>query len=526
MNEEQLALAKKNGIGKTSQYNKPIGPSPAPTTTQPTAAIKPTVPTPITPITPNDLGNTTAPLKLPTLAGSTATSGLGGLLESVLNNQKTLQAKLDADVKERSDALKDEKKGLSKTMQDLLNISDEQLRLEDKADISGKTQKVTDLTNKLESEQLALRREVERIRENKTGMLAGAVEDEVGRVERASLSKQADIALLHSAANRDLSTAQSIIDRKIELMTEPLKQKLEFDKFFYEENKDDLTKAEQKQFESMQKTDERTYETAKEELESIHETYKIAAENGASEDVLQQILGSQSSDDALSAAGSFLRDPDAPLNTRLKQAQLDKLLAENAATGATSGIAKLLGVANTQVLTGLPEKYKNSAFIFNDAEPDAADKELVKQMMTSISLLERMEEQYNRAVGDEYTGTGSGVGARVKGLLRFAGSAAGFSQEFTAYENLRGANLSLIARGLKGEKGTLSDGDVKRAKTSLPGKFSSPLEAKRAFDDLKAQVQENLNLRGSLVTTSDEINAENDPLGLLENDAINNPLGI
>ena len=181
--------------------------------------------------------------------------------------------------------------------------------MEEAAGIGGKAQKVTDYTNQLEAEQLGLRRQVESIQKN-GNITTGQAQVKINAIERESLSKQADLALLQNAANRDLSTSQGIIDRKIQLTLEPLKQKLEFNKFFYSENKESLTKAEDRQFQLIQNKDKVAFAFAESEQKSIHSAFTTASENGAPESVLQSILRAKSSGEAMTAMGAYGQKKD------------------------------------------------------------------------------------------------------------------------------------------------------------------------------------------------------------------------
>jgi hypothetical protein len=250
-----------------------------------------------------------SPLTLPDAQTPTAAPGLQGMIESLI---KSRQRDNEAETRRRELETKTaaSREQYTETIGKLMEIPAEKARLEEEAGIAGKTQKVTDYTNQLEAEQAGMIRQIEAIEKNPEGKMAGAIQSDIQRAQTESLRRQADIGLLQSAANRDLQTAQSIIDKKIALITEPLKLKLEYDKFFYSENKDALTKAEQRQFEELTRQDERAYKFVLSELTSIHETYKAAIEAGAPEQILQSILQSQSSTEAVTAAGQYSRKPE------------------------------------------------------------------------------------------------------------------------------------------------------------------------------------------------------------------------
>jgi hypothetical protein len=92
--------------------------------------------------------------------------------------------------------------------------------------------------SQLEQEQLRLRRETDRIRaENPGGMLSSGLNYSLQELERKSLSKQADIAILGNAAGRRYDTAVSIAKNKVEMLLAPKKAELEGLKYIQENNK-------------------------------------------------------------------------------------------------------------------------------------------------------------------------------------------------------------------------------------------------------------------------------------------------
>jgi hypothetical protein len=90
----------------------------------------------------------------------------------------------------------------------------------------------------MEAEQLRLRRESDKLRANNpTGALASGLQNQLDDMERKSLSKQADIAILGNAAGRRYDTALSIAKDKVEMLMAPKKAELEGLKYIQENNK-------------------------------------------------------------------------------------------------------------------------------------------------------------------------------------------------------------------------------------------------------------------------------------------------
>src|SRR3990167_9745330 len=203
-------------------------------------------------ITSETLSGGATPYNIPPAPTSTVADGLSAYASSVGEQEKErakLQAEQDAKTAEAQVGVTEEKGKLRSLMDKVLGVQAERATLEEEAGIAGKAERLTATTNQLEA--------LERAELNEMRALQGAGMTDVQRsanareITRKYAFQKADVALLQSAANRDLETASNIINRKIELQLEPLKTKLEFQKMFYEENKDLFNKAEQREFESL-----------------------------------------------------------------------------------------------------------------------------------------------------------------------------------------------------------------------------------------------------------------------------------
>lgn len=332
----------------------------------------------------------------------------------------------------------------------------------------------------------------------------------VSEIQRQYGLQVADNRIDELATAGKINAATQLIDAKLDLKYGDIEAELDLYKQQLETitpflNAEQSKIAEERNFALTQITNEinNARQSEKELGIAKAQAVKNAVDRGASPQQIAQIQDAASLGELAATGFTTSAMEQAELRAQIIANEIDgqKLTGGvGVGSGTTGAVATLLGVSPERIVE-TPDG--QSAFIFKDAEPEKADKELVNQMFSAIGVVDRLEEQYKKAVGSEYQGIGSGVLSRIKGVGRFIGSALGTNQELEAYENLRGANLSIISRGLKGEKGTLSDGDIKRAKKSLPGKFSSPLEAQRAFDDLRAQVADNISLRGEVKTIND-----------------------
>ena len=129
------------------------------------------------------------------------------------------------------------------------------------------------------------------------------------------------------------------------------------------------------------------------------------------------------------------------------------------------------------------------------------ESEDIQQLKAARAMVDQVEALYKNMVGNEYEGAGAGVASRFKGITRSIGSAVGTNQEAKEYQNFVNSNLSLIAKGLKGEAGVLTNQDIQRARGAIPKLGSSPQEAATALQTLKDQIETNLKLKGAKNTT-------------------------
>lgn len=260
-------------------------------------------PTPATAAIPADGLNTgEKPLKLPETA-PLANGGLDGAITSFLTTQKQNavdQKTLDAEKASKDSSLTDLLKGTL----DLGNISS---NVDRTAEDTAK-KNVDKYTSMLEQEQLSNRRNIEALQKNPSGFFGGGLTQEINRRNTESLSKQADIAILQSAANRDYSTASDIADRQVQNETEAAKAKVETLKTIYDDNKDTFTKDEQRQFDAQIKSSDRQYQDLLDTRTGIANIKLEAAKAGASPQTLAAIGSAKTVDEAVQKAGTSLRD--------------------------------------------------------------------------------------------------------------------------------------------------------------------------------------------------------------------------
>lgn len=205
--------------------------------------------------------------------------------------------------------------------------------------VDDKRRALDEVTNQIEAEQVALARRVESIERNSEGRLRPGMDAEIQRITRDSVRKQADLAIIQSAANRSYTTAAAIADRALEAEFEGYALKLDALKFFYAENKDELTKQQDREYTELINREERAYQAEYEQKKTLQDTklqlLQSATSQGAPVSVLQAIQSATSPEAALQAAGQYSGDI---LDRQYKQAQIASANRANTGGGGSAQI--------------------------------------------------------------------------------------------------------------------------------------------------------------------------------------------
>lgn len=275
-----------------------------------------------------------APLNLPPVAVPTApTNTQAAIAGSTANAVRTSEMQAQQAAQQAQPTQSD---NLARTMQDVFGIQNEMAEATSSVDRAAQDQARMDAdryTSEIEAKALATRRQVEELRKNNPlGAFGGALEDNIRDIERASLSEQADLAILQNSALRNFDTAKSIADRQLELKLEPLKTKLENLKFFYQENKEIFNIADNRAYQEKIKSEEREYkktEAIETQLNELKKNVAQYAGNNA-QSILTQLSridtkNPKAIEQALSIAKDYISTPAEKLDLQIKQQQLNKI---------------------------------------------------------------------------------------------------------------------------------------------------------------------------------------------------------
>lgn len=425
------------------------------------------------------------PLNVPNSPVSTEAEGLSGFTSSYAEQFKKQQSELAKATQEASVAKEGEKNTLKDIYNSITGIFESRPAEEQKAGLDVKAQKVTDVTNQIEALDRA------EVNEQRALEGQGLTDTQKGQrsreISRRYAFQKADLALIQSAANRDYETAFNILERKTQLQLEPLKLKLDFQKLFYEENKDAFNKAEQREFDNLVKGTERQYNEEKATKDSVASLLMTALQNGVNVParVIKELDSARSSAEAtqiLARNGISLQDP---LDRENKLLTNQKLRADILASagGSERNVDNIMAYASQFADTGkLPSPSELKLAGLSVGEVTNYARQMPKQEGALVSAktgvkssaLSPAQEDGILALYDiskKTTELKELEDKRIKGL-----TSAAFGKIFGAtdqenYLNLRTEIIDLLSRARTGAALTASE--EKFYKDQLPGRVGT-----------------------------------------------------
>ena len=265
-------------------------------------------------------------------------------------------------------------------------------RAENQAGISDKTTALNDIDNQLRETNLKFTRNIEAI-QDASGLTRGQKNARLSEVSRKQARQLADLSIIQATRRDNLTTAQSLVDRKVELEFEPIEQKLQFQQFLFQENKELFTTAEQRQFESKVRKEQVQIDKDKVKfgnLEQMKANFTMnAAEAGQGNAYLQSIQAAESQDDLFGISGiqNYSVTSEQKLNKQLLNLKITSEL-EQAQAAKDAKASGLLSSSQLNLTDDLRSEYNNLAEV-----KDAKDLE-----SNTTSLLLALEQE--NGVGD------------------------------------------------------------------------------------------------------------------------------
>lgn len=274
-------------------------------------------------ITPTDLTKTT-PLPIPSVNTGSSVNAISGITDTTLSNAEKL---LNENINKQTTNVTDKTKTVEDIMNSILDTQNSRSTLETNANIPELAKLSNDAFTGLQSSKRAQDKETKAIL-NSTGLTASQKDAQISELNRKYASEQADLSIAYDVANRNYSNAQATVDRKIELQLEPLKTKLQFQTQFLNDAKDSLSKSESTKIQLLIDNNKRLLDTQQSNLKDISSIQLEAAKNGAPINVITSIGKSTNVNDAITNAGSYLKDPNAYIDAQIKKAQLANINSE------------------------------------------------------------------------------------------------------------------------------------------------------------------------------------------------------
>ena len=181
--------------------------------------------------------------------------------------------------------------------------------------------------NEILAEQNSARRQIESLQTNGNytkEQLAPFIQE----INRKSTSLQADLYIKKLALQGDYESAKSIADRSVEAKYEFQQNQINAAKFTFENNKDQYTKKEQRQYNEVWDKKQRELDTKKSNDKIMEDTkielLKSANEQGAPQSVKDAISRSTNAEQAINAAGIYGQDQLRRLQIQKAQNELVK----------------------------------------------------------------------------------------------------------------------------------------------------------------------------------------------------------
>jgi hypothetical protein len=384
-------------------------------------------------------------------------------VQSGINN---FTAKNTVDSEAEAIRLKSQKdaEGVSQLYKDIGVISGQQGQFMEQAGGYEAKKQYDEYTSQMEAEQLRLRRESDKLRANNpTGALASGLQNQLDDMERKSLSKQADIAILGNAAGRRYDTALSIAKDKVEMLMAPKKAELEGLKYIQENNKAFQTA----EFSNLLSRKNTELANEQKKLDTIENIKIEAVKNGLKN--TEAFANIKTVDDALKVAGGYLVSPKEKL-------ELQKLSGDIAKNKADLNLKELELINAKSTLggtTGDPVLDIVSASAkYGDKRLTDSQLEKIQKAQQALGSMETLQGLLSQGTdGLKTTGPLSG---RVRTLVSQIGGDADARAINATIQGL----IPTVARGIFGEVGVLTDTDIENYRKTVPNLNSTEAQNK------------------------------------------------
>ena len=184
------------------------------------------------------------PIKLPTPTTDTATSAVNAS-SAALADQLTQQQQQAQTAKDTS------RSDLASAVADIANVQNQYKSdygdINTPGTVAYNKEQARLAGNKLLLSQRAQTNEIRQVQET-PGITQEQAQQKIGEINRRYALEQADLQVNYHLANSDYLAAQDSLDQKLKLQLAPLQTKYDYLKTVYDDNKDLLSKSQDKQF--------------------------------------------------------------------------------------------------------------------------------------------------------------------------------------------------------------------------------------------------------------------------------------
>lgn len=230
----------------------------------------------------------------------------GDVVDSVVaESRMTAQQQVSQAKDQAETATAESKSQLQGRISEMLGLQQERARQEEDAGIPKLSQEIADITSQIEGKEHAFRRRIEEL-QRQPGLTKDQVNARVSDLQRRTAFELADLSIIQNARLRNMEALQTSIDRRISLAMEGLQFQLQFDKMFYEENRNALTKQEDREFQLRIQTEEREYNEEMMKQQQIGQVAMTAAQYGANATQIGEIFSSDTLEGAVASGSQFL----------------------------------------------------------------------------------------------------------------------------------------------------------------------------------------------------------------------------
>lgn len=222
---------------------------------------------------------------------------------------------------------------IARQFQRVARRGEEQVDAERAAGIPELSKDVNNINNQILQTRRRFENEM-RNTQDAAGLTSAQRNARINQLGRDQAREEADLAIIQQVRQNNLTTAQALVDRRIDLEFEAEEQQLEGLKFFFDENKETLTAAEERQYQLLLSDRERELndqkETARLKSQRTFDLVAQAAQNGAPTSAIALAQSAKDEFEAQRILAPFLQDQTEQLRRQLLREQIRSQQLENA----------------------------------------------------------------------------------------------------------------------------------------------------------------------------------------------------